>query len=313
MGKGMGGKIIFSHGESNARGICVLVKHDFKGEIKNVYSEQGGIIVFDMIDTGIEYTCVGLYAPNKDTPEFFRTIEHEIECRSENRIIMGDFNLVLNESMDRSCNSNNNNKKAAIVVHELMSQHQLIDIWRIRNPQTREYTWHKGGNNMHENLRASRIDLALVSKGLDQMIKTVMFLPGIRTDHRAVLITVTDCRKARGVGYWKFNNTLLEDKTFLKRIKHEIKSTCDSMKHADPKTRWERIKKRIKYSTTQYSRIKAGHNELIIGQLAEKINEYESRMPLTESESKMYHDTKLDFDEKNFERAKGLIFRSKAR
>ena len=108
---------------------------------------------------------------NKDSPLFFKNLDTLLELRSENKIIIGDFNLVLDENLDRSLSANNN-KKAASVVKDIMSHYKLADIWRERNPNTIEYSWFRGTQDIN-GFRASRIDFILISKGIDQMANTV--------------------------------------------------------------------------------------------------------------------------------------------
>ena len=52
---------------------------------------------------------------------------------------------------------------------------------------------------------------------------------------------------------------------------------------------------------------------MVIAQLSEVVNEYEASLPLPEEETDLWQKTKQDLEEKLFERAKGIMFRSKAR
>ena len=46
--------------------------------------------------------------------------------------------------------------------------------------------------------------------------------PGYRTDHSLVDIKFDFNQMDRGVGYWKFNNSLLTDKVFVDQVKNII-------------------------------------------------------------------------------------------
>ena len=53
-------------------------------------------------------------------------------------------------------------------------------------------------------------------------------LPGYRTDHSGVLLTLKLQTTDKGRGYWKFNNSLLKHKEFIKIVKDtisEVKNT----------------------------------------------------------------------------------------
>ena len=308
-----GNTILFDHGESNARGVCVLIKKGFAGEIKNVkISNQGRYIIFDIIIEEVDYTCTALYAPNKDSPLFFKEIDDALVERSKNKIIIGDFNVVLNENLDRG-GSSYNNKKSKEVLNNIMEHYELCDVWRIRNPDTKEFSWYRYYGNNNNKFSASRIDYALVSKGVDQMVRNEMYLPGIQTDHRAFLITVFNKKNQRGVGYWKINNEILNKEEYQKLIRNEISRVCLVKRGKSAIEMWELLKIRIKTVTQSYCRSRAGTNILIIAQLSEVVNKLESEQPLNEADTKLLFDSKKDLEEKIYERTKSFIFRSKAR
>ena len=144
------------------------------------------------------------------------------------------------------------------------------------------------------------------------MIKNTMFLPGIMTDHRACQLTAEMSANERGVGFWKFNNSLLEDSDFIDSMIKEIQLPVNCTYGMNNSSRWEKIKSRIKKYMQNYARRKAGLNKEIISNLSEKVQDFESRLPLTLSEMQILEQTKKDLDEKLSERAKGLMFRSKA-
>ena len=160
-----------------------------------------------------------IYAPNKDTPSFFCEIEEELMNYCENKIIVGDYNLVLNTNLDR-LNSHLNNVKACEKVCELMQTLYLTNVWRDRNPDVKRYSW----RNKHS---ASRIDNTLISQGLDSMVTNCTYLQGILTDHSAMYICVKFNTNERGSGYWKMNQKLLENAAFKDEIAEELSVLCD--------------------------------------------------------------------------------------
>ena len=304
-----GGKAFFSHGTSSARGISVFVTRSMYNNIKNVEcGSDGRYIIMDILENNQCITLITIYAPNEDTPNFFTALSEKLKYRSEHKIIIGDFNLTLDVDLDR-LNTYSNNNKARDEVENMMSEYCLKDVWRIRNQDAREYSWRKGGNLQ----KASRIDLALVSAGLDQKVEYIQYLACIKTDHRAVYMVVNLEYGERGVGYWKFNTALLQDKTFVEQMNEELIRTVELTQHKSAMDRWEDIKVRIKKNTVKYSASKASEDKIIISQLSEIVNEYEASLPLTREDDQKLLETKTDLEEKLLERAKGMIFRSKAR
>lgn len=57
----------------------------------------------------------------------------------------------------------------------------------------------------------------------------------------------------RGPGYWRFNNTLLEDSNFLSEMSSHISSTIDDCTIANPNVTWEWIKYKIRAFCISYS------------------------------------------------------------
>ena len=99
----------------------------------------------------------------------------------------------------------------------------------------------KGG----EIQKGSRIDYALVSAGLDQKVKHATYLAGIKTDHRGFYMVVELQPSNRGVGYWKFNNTLLTNREYIERMKQELMKH-EKVQRSTAGENWESIKTKIK-------------------------------------------------------------------
>ena len=303
-----GGDIIFNHGTSASRGLAVLMKKGMKNAIKNIYKdEEGRTIVFDILENDTLVTIVALYAPNVDCPKYFQDISFQIKERSENKILIGDFNLALDVELDRK-NTYYNNNKSLEVVQSLMEEYCLVDVWRLQNGETREYSWFKRGEHLQ---KASRIDFALVSLGLDQKAKALTYLPSIMSDHRPLYMVIDLQYSERGVGFWKLNTKYLHEQSYIDRINEEIKRTIESSDMKSAVERWELIKQRVKKCTVKYAREAVSEEKIIIGQLTEKVNEYQARLPLDQEEDRIMQETLHELEEKILERTKSMLFRSK--
>ena len=195
-----GGKAVFAHGTSGARGVAMFMTKEIHQQLKNIYTDlEGRVIISDLHKNGTILTIVALYAPNQDNPEFFGKIQKELRNRSEHKLIIGDFNLALDLEMDRE-NTYNNNNKARDEVCNLCDKFFMKDIWRVQNETRREFSWMKKGSYP---IKASRIDLALVSGGIDQRVEMVQYLSSVFTDHRAIYLVIQLEPSERGRGYWK--------------------------------------------------------------------------------------------------------------
>ena len=304
-----GGKILFAHGESNARGVAVLISKEIFKLMSNVYIENDGrLIVFDYIENSQKITIAVVYAPNSDSPEFFGKVTDILRERMEHKIIIGDFNLVLDVDLDRK-NTYSNNNRAKERVEDMMDEFCLKDIWRVQNPDSRQYSWFKRGN-LH---KCSRIDFALVSGGIDQRVKLVDYISSIKTDHRAIYLMVELNQNERGAGFWKMNTSFLQQQQYLDLMNVEISRTIETSQHKNACEVWESLKARIKKTSIRYAREKVREDQIIVANLSEKVNEYEARLPLTQVEDEILVNTKADLEEKLMEKARGAIFRSKVR
>ena len=308
-----GGKILFSHGTSNARGVAVLVGDKCALNVEKVDSDLEGRILACRVNTGDKIIgLINVYAPNEDKSSFADSIEFYLQkTNTENIIINGDFNLALNPEVDRVGTSTNNNKLKESLIN-LMRTYHLNDLWRIRNPTEKQFTWFKI-DAKNKKFKGSRIDFMLVSAGLDTDVQNIMFLPGLQTDHRAVYAAVETKESKRGAGYWKFNNSLLQEECYVRYIEEELKKDLLCSENMPHITKWEVLKKRIKRLTQNYSKNKTSENKLIVSQLTETVNEFESRLPLNKKEYKILEDTRKDLEEMLMDRTASLIFRSKAK
>ena len=133
----------FSSFKSNARGVAILFNNNFEYKVFacNI-DENGNYLALSLETQGYKITLINLYGPSKDDPNFYEKINSIItEYDNLHTIICGDWNLVLNKKMDCYNYVNINNPLARNRVLSLCSEQDLIDPWRIPNPDSRRYTW----------------------------------------------------------------------------------------------------------------------------------------------------------------------------
>ena len=191
----------------------------------------------------------------------------------------------------------------------MMEEFTLYEVWRLQNPSKKEFSWFKRGNIT----KASRIDLTLVSAGLDQQVEMIQYISGIMTDHRAIYMVVKTNSLQRGIGYWKLNNTYLTEIDYVNSINQSISQSISTSMDKNPGEVWETIKAKIKEASQQYARQRVSEDKIIISQLSEQVNEYEANLPLNQRETQLWQETKEELEEKLMEKAKGIMFRSKAK
>ena len=307
-----GGKGFYANGTSNSRGVCILIKKGCDIKVHKVHRDQEGrFIAIEALLEDQNVSIVNIYAPNQDTPSFFVELEKNIKELTENVILLGDFNLALDSKLDR-WGTIHNNDKAKGQLEILMSNCSMCDVWRERNKEEKYFSWLKSSKN-GENVKASRLDMILVSQGCKQRVLNVTYLPSLMTDHSAAFIVLNQTKYGRGIGYWKLNNRVIESSETQIEIRELIKLESNANKNRCPISSWERIKKRVSNNLQQKSRQLAAEDKLIMSQLIEQVDVLQGQYPLTQSNMKLLNATQEDLNDLAIKRAKGVLFRSKVR
>jgi len=140
------GEMIYSHGSNHSRGVLVLINKQLQFELKNtVIDDNGRCILLEMTIQDSPFLLLNLYATKlNEQAAFFeeilsiiQTISFDTECRI---IIGGDFNVHLDAALDNS-GGKIETKSTVKKIQDIMLEYNLIDIWRIHNPDKRQFTW----------------------------------------------------------------------------------------------------------------------------------------------------------------------------
>lgn len=280
--------IIFSHGTSNSRGVCILFDNACNYEIKKVYhDDEGRIIILDIILNNQKLTLVNVYGPNIDDPIFFENVHSELdnfEC--ESIIWGGDFNCVQDVMWDKkggrvSTHTNSRNR-----IRDIMSAYDLIDIWRRKNPNIYRFTWHSNSNPPVQ----CRLDYFLVSFNLLTQIDECTISHGFKTDHSSVSLQVTTVEEARGRGFWKFNTSLLQDIDYVNMIKNCISEvlTDNGNQDMNPNLLWDFLKCQIRSRTIEYSALNSRKRKMHEVNLLKRLDELEQQLTILTTLLKIY-------------------------
>ena len=304
------GPIFVSHGANDARGVCILFKEGTNAKVtQEVKDTEGRFIALDIEMEGHKICLCTVYAPNRDTPEFFaKKFAKTIEL-SENKIYIGDFNLVLDVRTDRK-GVGGNNSKSSTIFQEAMEQLNLSDVWRGRNEKVKRFSYHR--KNPHA---ASRIDFALISYGFLNQVQASFYVPAVMTDHDAFFMSFSFSNHERGRGYWKHNDSRLKNLEYVNVMNDMLCQKIYEEKHLEAKKRWESIKVHIVVTSQDWSRTYASDKKLIISQLYEKISQLQTEIDGEFSEQKedLLYKSKQDLEDLEKENALGIIFHSKAK
>ena len=133
---------IFSSVSSSSAGVCILFNNNFQFEIKKQFSDPDGRFI--LVDLKLEnktITLGNIYAPNDDNPNFFKNVlSHLLSFECEDIILGGDFNLVLDVQNDKKGGRLTTHKSSLKEVQNIINSLDLIDIWRVSNPDIKRFT-----------------------------------------------------------------------------------------------------------------------------------------------------------------------------
>ena len=208
---------------SNARGVALLTKNIDTRFEKQYVSEDGNVIVSRIrVNASLDMCLVNVYGPNSDDPNFYRSLLAQIDdCVGDDNlpiIIGGDFNLTLSQEKDNSNHQRANNIRAQEAVKQLMAQKDLVDIYRVRNPESKRFTW-RVGNPV---IKQARLDMFLISSSLQGYVVNCDIQPGYRSDHSLVVLQIDVAGQNRGRVLFKFNASLLKDSEYVDSVKNNI-------------------------------------------------------------------------------------------
>ena len=304
-----GYKCIFNSYCSNSRGVAFLFNNNFELKVHTVKKDnQGNLLAIDLSIDDNRVTLINVYGPNSDNPNFFNLIRDTLlELDNLYFIVCGDFNLVLDPVMDTFNYLNINNPQARSKLLEIMNDMNLVDYFRVLNPDKKIYTWHKKNPTKH-----GRLDFFLTSENLSNIIENIEIKPGYRSDHSAVVLELKFNEFKRGKGLWKFNNTLLNDRDYMTKVKNIIEEVRVQYLDCpiDDDVFFETLLMEIRGMTISHSSYKKKQKDIEENKLIKEIHELESKFLFND---KSLEDKKIQLETLRREKMIGHIIRTKSK
>ena len=147
----------------------------------------------------------------------------------------------------------------------------MHDIWRVKNPTKRSYTWSQSNP-----LIFSTLDYWLISNSLSDNVCHVDMISAIKTDQSAIVIELQDVEdKVKGPGFWKLNCSLLNDKEYVNELNLLLPTWIQEGKQdlGDPRSIWDWVKYKVKKYSRWYSINKCKQQNLEEQQLNRQFQE----------------------------------------
>ena len=142
-------------------------------------------------------------------------------------------------------------------------------MWRQINPNRKQFTYKE----------INRLDKILTSTELlENVQKSSIILPGIKSDHKCISVNLNFNKSARGPGRWKLNTRILSDKAYKTKIRTLLQNTKEAHKNLSRQLLWEIIKIKIKEFSISYCKQKQKIKVNLMKELETKIQEKESEL-----------------------------------
>ena len=221
-----GGKANFASYTSQARGVAIFFNKNLALDIieNSIYNDNSGnFTVMNIKYENFIITLACIYGPNHDDPDFFENVVFKetetCQLTSDFTVLGGDWNISLSQDLDTFGYTTENNINAKKCLLSCMENLGLVDIYRFLNPNIKRYSWRQFGG-----IKRARLDFFLISATLLPFIENADILPGINSDHSMPILDIDFARFQRGRGFFKFNNSLVNDPEYVKIICEAIKS-----------------------------------------------------------------------------------------
>ena len=175
----------YSHGQTNSCGVLIAIYGNSNICLKNkVHDNHGRVLILDATISGSDYLLRNFYNANTER-EKLTTIKIL-------NILLKDFEENLN----------------------------MCDIWRVHNPHKKLFAFLQKHFTC---IIQRRLDYIFISNSLQESVKKKEILKALLSDHSPVFCSfVNNDTFARGSGVWKFNDSLLLNTVFFKKLKTHI-------------------------------------------------------------------------------------------
>ena len=315
-----GGQIYFSHGTCHSKGVCVLINRAVKEKVTCTFSDTSGrIILINITYNGLKLSLCNIYAPNDHTQQlgFIQELNCLLIDKAEiaTLIVGGDWNCTL-EKKDKKGGVPWRPTAYRNLVKITMDSLDLVDIQRTRHPKLNAFSYVSKALGVK-----SRIDFFLVAKHLTKFVKKVDIQTSIAPDHNTICLLLSwPDEHPRGPGFWKFNNTLLDDEEYTSKIRElypELRKKYSDVK--DQQLFWELMKMEIRTVTISFAKGKAQTIKKCETVIKEQLDELDKKICNSQNLDnindtlKQYDDLKKELQQHYDNKGKAAIFRSKCR
>lgn len=236
------GQVFSSPGSGASRGVSILIAKRVSFTLVTLkIDSEGRYVILHGILENIPCTMVNIYAPNTSQALFLSPLSTLLAQYTDTPLIVGgDLNLVSDANVDRSGNPLASDRTSSAAFSEMRRSLALTDVWRLVNPEKRQYTFYSNAHNTY-----SRIDYLLISSTHTMNIIDTEIHSILISDHAPLSMTFSPVfNYQHRTKQWRFNNSLLQDEEFVSLISQRISEFFEINMPSVPsiQTVWEAFK-----------------------------------------------------------------------
>ena len=165
---------------------------------KKASDKPGQILSIEALIDDTEFTLINLYNANtvNDQLTTFLELTNLLENFNLTKpiIFAGDFNLLFNRSLQAKVGNPCLKKQSLSKLLDIKKKLNLCDIWRIRNPKAKQYTFRQ--QNFSDFIQR-RFDCIFISQNCQEIAKHTEILNAISRDHSPVLCSFQNLNQCR--------------------------------------------------------------------------------------------------------------------
>ena len=182
----------YSHGESDSRSVLIAFREGLSFQIENEIKDKNGRILQVTIQ-GSNYILINIY--NANTEQQQSTVLNQldeyldrVEINRDTQILLGgDFNFIHDLLLDADGGKPSLKLMSIATMQDLTERHNLCDVWRVRNPTNRRFTFRQKNPFLQR-----RLDYIFISNELQESIVNVEVLPLVNSDHSPIYLKLAE-------------------------------------------------------------------------------------------------------------------------
>lgn len=135
-------RIVFSAAPTKTKGVMIVCRRKLKFDLIGSWTDKEGRLAIAKIRLdGQNIALISAYAPNTFEAGFYDL--YPLRDLTGFRLVMGaDFNAIWDSNMDRTGGAESRDQRlASDALRQWAAQTNMIDIWRVKNPSIKDYSF----------------------------------------------------------------------------------------------------------------------------------------------------------------------------